>query len=838
MAEEILIPVSPDSRELNYELIPDELKRQNIWLVAAHQTDSTMQGKAPHTDVNGKLVLCDYNDKNNLMPFSIANTYANKFGYAIGIVLNGEFDYCVTDLDIKGEHHMHRLDNFKQIMSSFGDTYIEQSVGGMGFHIISKCERMISRNAQDLGIEVYSYKRFIVLTGNIVSAIKDKEGNIEIEKTYEFVTDNQLTNDVLKRLKPRIEYRNELIDNLLESLSLNGDTNYELSEVAEEKSDDDVISDIMESAWMETFLKLTMISESTNVSILGYPSASEADMALIGILVHFTPSNEQIRRIFRMYPLSFRDKHNGRNPNYRIDRCIIRARADLDNSQIDAFCENATKTFEEASKRTKEEEAARIELMREQYGESYIDNLSSDTDKVNPFKVDIPFPHGLIGDVAKFIHDSSHNKLKEASIAAALALFSGICGRQWRYRNVGLNNYFVVIALSGMGKETVSNSIGRIGSIIAKANGNKHICADKISSGQALKTAIRNSETYSIIALMPEFARLVDSIKSNNEAMRGFGAELLDAYSKSAEGSSYGGSVHAKIEDNRDSVLHPAFSLIGDCTPDYYDGVTLDMQSNGFLSRFINIEHYGHLKYLSDDEAHTVQLRSDIADRLCDLVRHATKLRESFKLCSVGYDTPLTAMKVREFEQFIINETNKTTDEQIRQPFNRAFIKVMKIASLLAVAERSGDPVITLKDFEWAKGLIMRDVFNILSKVQDGTLGISEENSIKRAKDVILKLTNPKYKRDKVAEKFEQLLDRNIVTRSVLSHRLKGNTFRIGNLSAGRTLDYVLDEMIKNGQIRPVTGAMKEAIVTGTMGAPFNGACYEVLFNKKEEVND
>jgi hypothetical protein len=539
-----------------------------------------------------------------------------------------------------------------------------------------------------------------------------------------------------------------------------------------------------------------------------------------------------------MYPLSFRDKHNGRNPNYRIDRCIIRARADLDNSQIDAFCENATKTFEEASKRTKEEEAARIELMREQYGESYVDNLSSDTDKINPFKVDIPFPHGLIGDVAKFIHDSSHNKLKEASIAAALALFSGICGRQWRYRNVGLNNYFVVIALSGMGKETVSNSIGRIGSIIAKANGNKHICADKISSGQALKTAIRNSETYSIIALMPEFARLVDSIKSNNESMRGFGAELLDAYSKSAEGSSYGGSVHAKIEDNRDSVLHPAFSLIGDCTPDYYDGVTLDMQSNGFLSRFINIEHYGHLKYLSDDEAHTVQLRSDIADRLCDLVRHATKLRESFKLCSVGYDTPLTAMKVREFEQFIINETNKTTDEQIRQPFNRAFIKVMKIASLLAVAERSGDPVITLKDFEWAKGLIMRDVFNILSKVQDGTLGISEENSIKRAKDVILKLTNPKYKRDKVAEKFEQLLDRNIVTRSVLSHRLKGNTFRIGNLSAGRTLDYVLDEMIKNGQIRPVTGAMKEAIVTGTMGAPFNGACYEVLFNKKEETND
>jgi primase-polymerase (primpol)-like protein len=51
-----------------------------------------------------------------------------------------------------------------------------------------------------------------------------------------------------------------------------------------------------------------------------YPSQSEADMALLGYLVHATPSNEQVRRVFRMSGLGQRKKaHRDAYLNYTIN---------------------------------------------------------------------------------------------------------------------------------------------------------------------------------------------------------------------------------------------------------------------------------------------------------------------------------------------------------------------------------------------------------------------------------------------------------------------------------------------------------------------------------------
>ena len=52
-----------ENRIRNYNLIPDELKRENIWLIAA-DVDGNIGGKIPHTLTNqDKLVKCNINIK-------------------------------------------------------------------------------------------------------------------------------------------------------------------------------------------------------------------------------------------------------------------------------------------------------------------------------------------------------------------------------------------------------------------------------------------------------------------------------------------------------------------------------------------------------------------------------------------------------------------------------------------------------------------------------------------------------------------------------------------------------------------------------------------------------
>jgi hypothetical protein len=812
-------------RHLN--LLPNELRNSQMWLISA-DNDGRPGGKRPYilTD-SGKLQPYTKTAGHQPMTYQVVNDFAMKYGYDIGIVMTSNDHYVVIDLDAKGlegDGYTKRMELFAKIIHS-ADSYAELSKSGKGYHIIVKSDILVARNSQQHGIEVYSYReRFLLCTGNKVSVTAD--GTV----INEFETAKMNTS--------LIPYREDIVNYIIDTIKPDyAEEGIVLTESEPTKSNDSVIDEILQSHFSEQFMEIMTFSPTTDYTHTKYPSGSEACLNAIAILCRFTQSNEQVRTIFREFDIAKRDKYT--KNNYHIDRCLTIARGEQDLTLINDFVEKACAAYAatqsaiiERRMTAEKEQLAHVNDFEEdsvdlsevyaQY-ETDIDNFA-----------DIPHPHGLIGEISRFIEAAAPHKLRVASVGGALGIMSGIVGRQFRYNGSSLNHAFVIVANSTMGKESSVKGMSSVSKALASCEGDNFFCFEKVSSASALKTIMRESKYGSVVATFPEFAVLLEQIKNGNDnAMAGLKGELLDVLTKNSEDSFYGGSKHAKKEDHREGMEAPSFSFIGDCTPNFYEGITEEMNSSGFMSRLIVLTHEGTTKDYVDRQAHLVKLSKFVVDDLKLLVQQVTSKYNANTFIPI-VESPEVAIASVELEGYLKLKYNTAADDSHRQIYGRTYLKVMTIASLFAACENIGSPVITMQDFEWARTLIMRDVYITTRKLKNGEIGVSEETCKRRVASLITKLLTRPKDRDKLAKVYNHVLDLGIVPRSLLSQRLQGNSFKIGQLSNTKTLEAVIDNMIKNGDIKVVSDEKKH-IVTQFTGRSIRGICYEEcneLFNE------
>jgi hypothetical protein len=824
------------TKERNLIYIPNELKQSSIWLLAADE-EGQPDGKIPHI-VTDSDMLQRYNKRmgHDTLPYVMVDSFNEKYGYDLGIVLTTADHLAVIDLDAKGlpeADKQTRLKGFHQIIKAF-DSYTELSKSGEGYHIIIKTEKLIAKNFRKFGIEIYSYKdRFMLLTGNRVSTITSS-GDDSTEEVIDVVEEYKLprSNALAKSINDPIGYREAQVTALLAQLGYNEEEEIisELAEVPSNLSDDEVVDNILDSAFADKFSHIRTFNNNTDWETTHYPSASEAVLAYFNIVCRFTKSNEQAKRIFKSAPLSLRDKY-AKN-DYHINRCLTIIRSELNMTHVNTYVENVVNMYYEKQKEIFDKRIENEKLaMADCTSEDDVDltAIENEYEEANEAFKDIPFPSGLIGEIAKYSMASAPHKLKVAHIAAALVCISAIAGRQVRFKGSSLNLAIIVVANSTMGKETCSSTLSAIAKATAPVGGDKFFCFDKISSGGALRQLMSNSEYGSIGATLPEFAQLIEQMKQGKDgAMGGLKAELLDAVTKNKLNSQYGGSQHANSENNRGSMESPAFSLIGDTVPDFYEGITEEMCSGGFLSRFIILEHYSTIKHKSDKFAHTVQVPKNVIDDLGYLIQQVTSLYNRKDTVEVKLDDPLVFEEADRLENYLTLKFNTSKDEGYRQIYGRAYLKVMVIASLLAFTRNLGDPSISMEDFQWARNLVMRDVFNMANKLRDGSVGVSEQNCKRRVMALIYKLVKHPKERDKTAKNYGHLLDLGIFPRSLMTQRLQGNSFKIGQMSNIKTLELILDSAVKNGEIAVLTDSAKELVAKHT-GRTIRGVYYQLL---------
>src|SRR5690606_18570371 len=144
---------------------------------------------------------------------------------------------------------------------------------------------------------------------------------------------------------------------------------------------------------------------------------SEADFALLSILAFYSPSNEQVRRLFKFSALGRREKHS--KTDYRINHALEKIR---------------------------ERQPPPVDLSAVQKISEAVQSL--ELGETREYRAgDLTLPPGLVGEIAQYIYSTSIRPIPEVALVAALGLVAGISGRAYYTSGLptGLNLYLILL---------------------------------------------------------------------------------------------------------------------------------------------------------------------------------------------------------------------------------------------------------------------------------------------------------------------------------------------------------------------------------------------------------
>ncbi|MCP5471085.1 MAG: hypothetical protein H7A18_03235 [Sinobacteraceae bacterium] len=447
--------------------------------------------------------------------------------------------------------------------------------------------------------------------------------------------------------------------------------------------------------------------------------------------------------------------------------------------------------------------------------------ISSQVDQPDsPLVTQLPWPPGFTGRLANFIYHSSYSPVPEVAIVASLALMAGVSGRAYRtHTGKDLALYIILIAKSGIGKDGIHEGIPKLVRM-----GNVPLAADFVRqtdfvSGPALHKAI--IRTPGFLYLKGEFGRQLKRMANPMDTpMQELRTVMTNVYAKSY----YEGRDYSNSENSMLGVEWPALSFLGETTPgSFLDSLTDDMMEDGFMSRFFTVSHTGQRP--KPNEAQSIELEPNEARYWKELLEHTTRYQNPINMPAaghVGFRNSDAYDKIKKFENDCIDCLNSTDDEWVRQMYNRAHLKALKIASLLAVADNYAVPKIDLGHVAWAITWVREDMAIFQRRSGRGEIGDSDQSRERRLADAIERyLTQgaPDGYKIPPAMKLAGVVPRKYLQISVQ----RVSAFTKHKLGQNAALDLTLRSMVDSGYLKE---ELKDRMVEQFN---FHGKCYRVL---------
>ena len=155
---------------------------------------------------------------------------------------------------------------------------------------------------------------------------------------------------------------------------------------------------------------------------------------------------------------------------------------------------------------------------------------------------------------------------------------------------------------------------------------------------------------------------------------------------------------------------------------------------------------------------------------------------------------------LEKFDHECDGQINATKDEARRQMWNRAQLKALRIAALLAVADNYLKPIIMQAHADWAITLIRRDIATFTKRLNSGDVGSSDDTREGKLVSVLSEyMTNPIPASYKVPDAMRQ---NSIVPLHYLQKRTsRASAFYKHPLGANRALDDTLRSLIAGGYL-------------------------------------
>lgn len=648
--------------------IPQELRDYNQWVVWRYEDrNGTKPTKVPYCPHTGQRAAVD---NHRTWGSFVAALETLEKGYdGLGFILTNDDPFAFVDFDATDDASAMQLQ--KRLFAD-SHSYAEISPSGNGLHII--CKGSIPAGRRRGSIEVYTSGRYMTMTGNVY-----RQADIQFEQKF--------------------------VQGIYDMLG--GDKNDKRDTVGwqEATEDDEVIySKAATAANGDKFEALYAGNWQQD-----YSSQSEADMALINIIAYYTDSKAQVKRMFLASELGKRDKAQRADyVGYMLNRCHDNRLPPIDLEKMHAqFRENMA----EAAEAKDEDYEPPIEM--------------------TPERAIYSVPDGLVGEIAQYIYAQSHFPVPEIALSGALALMSGICGRAFNVSGTGLNNYIVLLAPTGTGKEAmaagISNIVRAAGQTVPSAD--EFMAPGHFASGISMVKHLSGT-SKSCLSVFGEFGLMLKQMRADRMGTtqgQELRRNLLDLYNKSGKGNAFMGAAYSDRDKNIGVIQAPAFSFLGESTAMRFDE-TIDegLMTEGFVPRLTIIDYAGKKPYPNQNRI--PEPSEELIGKVRQLMTTALSLNNINEVTDVSF-TPGAREMADDFNLYTIDTQNASTDDTVAQIWSRVYVKVLKLAALVAVGKSPFEPVITADILEWSIAINEHSAKRLLHKFQSGQVGETTETA-------------------------------------------------------------------------------------------------------------
>lgn len=706
----------------------------------------------------------------------------------IGFVFTANDPYCGIDLDdTHGDQEAYQRQ--LRVFTEF-NSYAELSPSGAGMHIIIKGSVPMGRHRAD--IEVYSKERYFTMTGNV-------QNNVPIAE------------------------RQELLDILYEQMG--GDpVTFVYGQEKEQTEDDEAIIARASSAVNGEKFNRLFVGDFQSL----YPSQSEADFALIDIIAFYTQNSAQIARIFRSSALGQRDKAQRDDYiGYMVRKSFDKQLppVDIDGLRIaiekqmlskGAAVQEPSGTAPAAPATTDHTSGQATALgALPTVGPSLHGNGESISHELG-VRVNGIFPPGLLGEIAQFILDASPRPVPEISLAGAIALMSGITGRAYNISGAGLNQYILLLAMTGAGKDAISSGISKLMqqvSVSVPSAGDFKGPGQLVSGPGLIKWLEKKPSVVSIIG---EIGLLLGQMSHPNASthLKGLERTLLEMYSKSGAGQVFDPMAYSERDKNTASIHSPALTIIGESVPErFYEILDEAMIATGLLPRFMMFEYKGKREYLKEG-TENIKPPFKLVQMVADLSSQCLTLAHNNNVVNIGQDNE-AAKQFREFEKWTTDQINNSKSEVMRQLWNRAHLKALKLAGVCAVGINPFEPLVTIHETMWATDMVVNQTNRLIAKFETGAIGRiggSENKQLNHIVGIISRYISKPYHEQPKAQIREDMHKAGVIPEAVISRQCICNTaFKNDKMGATNAIKRTLKILLDADELREVPKAQMQA---------------------------
>jgi hypothetical protein len=721
--------------------IPGELRLRDQWVVAG-------DNKIPLNPRTGEAA--NVTDPQTWGTFEQAMQSGYKY---VGFVLTHNDPYAIIDLDNKPDKPLTQEEwaVHQRILSSF-DTYIERSASKRGYHIVLRGQLKQGRRRGN--VEAYSAERYMIFTGDVVK--------------------NSPIND-----------QQQLLDMLVQEM-VPATSTVELVQVDGEISDADLVHRAMYAANGDKFTRLC------NGEFSDYPSQSEADFALMSIIAYYTPDNAQVRRIFRMTALGKRDKAQR---NDYLDYALSKIRAH-EQKPVD---------LEEVRRATEQVLPPPPPPNVEPQAVPHAPNAKPIPVPKAPVALvqeRIELPPGLVGEIAEYFYSSAIRPVREIALAAAIAVTAGVAGRAYNISGTGLNQYLILLAKTGSGKEGamsgIENLMAAMRPQIPSVDG--FLGPAAFSSGQALVKVLNDKPCF--VSVLGEFGLTLQDISDQRATgpQKMLKKVLLDLYAKSGFTSVLRSSVYSDTEKNTKIVQAPNVTILGESTPEtFFEGLDSSHIAEGLIPRFSIIEYTGPRPPRNRKSGHPPD--AALLQRFSELVVSGLNMQSKGGVIPVSIDADALAV-LDAFDTHADKLMNEAQTDSDMQLWNRAHLKALKLAALVAVGVNPSVPVVTADVAKWAIRFVERDITVISARFKQGDVGVGESKQISDLKRVIEQYFTLSEQQRKTYQVPETLFNNKLIPYSYLARKTVAlASFRLDRVGATGALKKNMQTLMDSGAI-------------------------------------